>query len=230
MKLGTAQLLLPVKGNNYIYFMNAPKTLTLLLIGTYLNIGTVFAQDTSKSISNKSNIFVAVEQAPDFPGGTQAFYKYIASNLKYPAVASLLGLTGKVYLTFVVDKDGSVTDVKPIKCLGAGCESEAVRVVSMSPKWQPGVQKGKPVRVAYTIPITFGFQTDVGKTTMRSLRNSQYNFAFFIKGKTYSLDEAQKILGKSFDPFTIETVENFDDTKYSTPDKKEMYLVVMKGE
>ena len=120
--------------------------------------------------------------------------------------------------------------------MGAGCESEAVRVVSMSPKWSPGVQKGQPVRVQYNVPITFDLQTESGesanidKTFMKHLRKSEYGFAFFIKGQTYSLDDAQKILGKSFNPANIETVENYYDPKYVVPDKKETYLVVMKNE
>lgn len=209
--------------------MNKPKTLIALLICTLFTVGAQ-AQDTTKT---PPNIFVAVEQEPTFPGGIPAFYKYIGSNLKYPSVARILGLTGKVYLTFVVDKDGSVTDVKPVKCLGAGCESEAARVVSMSPKWSPGIQKGRAVRVQYTMPVSFSLETENGdrvtreKTLMKDLRKSEYGFAFFINGQTYSLDEAQKILGKSFNPSTIETVENFDDPKFVVLDKKETYLVVM---
>ena len=212
--------------------MNIPKTLIALSICMAFAVG-VHAQDTTKT---QPSIFVAVEQVPAFPGGLPAFYKYIGSSLKYPRVARILGLTGKVYLTFVIDKDGTVTDVKPVKCLGAGCESEAVRVVSMSPKWSPGIQKGRPVRVHYTMPITFSLESENGdrvnpdKTLMKNLRNSEYGFAFFIKGQTYSLDDAQKILGKSFNPATIETVENFDDPKFNVPEKQETYLVVMKND
>jgi len=209
-----------------------PKTLIALFICMAFAAG-LQAQDTAKT---QSRVFTAVEQEPAFPGGIQQFFKYISSNLKYPRVASILGLTGKVYLTFAVDKDGSVTDVRPVKCLGAGCESEAVRVVSMSPKWSPGVQKGKTVRVQYTMPISFDFKTESGdnvlpeNTAMKKLRKAEYGFAFFIKGKTYTLDEAEKILGKSFNPATIEAVENFDDPKFVVPDKKETYLVVMKND
>jgi protein TonB len=215
--------------------MTIPKTFTVLLIGVALYSQRTYAQDTSKNASAQSKLFVAVEQEPVFPGGVQQFYKYIASNLQYPVVAHLLGLTGKVYLTFVIDRDGTVTDVKPLKCLGAGCESEAVRVVSMSPKWQPGIQKGRPVRVMYTIPISFDFRTENGilanpdKTSMKKLQKSEYGFAFFIKGKTYSLDDAQGILGKSFDPSIIATVEPCADPKYLLADKKETYLVVIKN-
>lgn len=213
--------------------MNIPKTFTLLLIGLAFYSQAAYAQDTSKNTSAQSKMFAGFEQEPVFPGGYQQFYKYIASNLKYPAVARLLGLTGKVYLTFVIDRDGTITDVKPIRCLGAGCESEAVRVVSMSPKWQPGIQKGRPVRVQYTIPIAFGFRTESGdlvvpeKTLMSNLRKSGYGFAFFINNKTYSLDDAQQILGKSFDPSAIVSVEVCSDPQYIIANKKETYLVVM---
>lgn len=212
--------------------MNQPKTFIALIICMVFAAGAR-AQDTTKT---QPRIFVAVEQEPAFQGGIQEFYKYIGSNLRYPRVASILGLTGKVYLTFVVEKDGSVSNVTPVNCIGAGCESEAVRVVSMSPKWSPGIQKGRTVRVQYTMPITFNFFTENGdrvirdKTPMKDLRKSEYGFAFFIKGQTYSLDDAQKILGKSFDPAAIQAVENFDDPKFVVPDKKETYLVIMSND
>ena len=212
--------------------MNKPKTLIALLICMAFAVG-LHAQDTTKT---QRGIFAAVENEPVFPGGIPAFYKYITTSLKYPQVARILGLTGKVYISFVIDKDGSVTDVRPVRCMGAGCESEAVRVVSMSPKWSPGIQKGRKVRVQYTMPISFDLKTESGdkivpdKTSMKDLRKSEYGFAFFIKGQTYSLDDAQKILGKSFNPTTILTVENFNDPKYVVADKKETYLVVMKNE
>ncbi|MGN6640532.1 MAG: energy transducer TonB [Mucilaginibacter sp.] len=205
--------------------MNVPKTFIALLVGMPCII-SAHAQDTTKT---KPPIFAVFDIEPAFPGGAKAFNKYIASNLKYPTVARLLGLTGKVYLTFIIERDGTVTNVKPVKCLGAGCESEAVRVVSMSPKWNPGSQNGRAVRVAYMVPITFYFEDDPGKTALKKLRKSEYGFAFFINGQTYSLDEAQQILGKSFDPATIETVEDLDDPKYVVPGKTANYLVIMKN-
>lgn len=210
--------------------MSQPKTLIALFLCMTFAAG-VRAQDTTKT---QPNIFAAIEQEPAFPGGLPAFYKYITTSLKYPQVARILGLTGKVFISFIVERDGSVSDVRPVKCMGAGCESEAVRVVSMSPKWIPGVQKGRAVRVQYTMPISFNLQTEDGgrvpdKTSMKALRKSEYGFSFFIKGQTYTLDEAEKILGKTFNPATIEAVENFDDPKFVVPDKKETYLVVMKN-
>jgi protein TonB len=206
--------------------MKYPKLLFTLFISAALIVNVAFAQDTTQ----KAKTFVAVEQEPVFPGGIPAFYKYITKNLKYPEVAKIVGLTGKVFVSFIINKDGSIDDVRPIKCLGAGCESEAVRVVSMSPKWTPGVQKGRPVRVQYTMPISFNLDYGDSKITtqMRHLRNSDYVFVFYIKGKAYTVDEAEKILGKSFDPNLIASVENYDHPEYNLPDKKGVYLIVMK--
>jgi protein TonB len=206
--------------------MNLLKPIFTSLIVAALATGSAFAQDTTR----KNQTIEFVEQEPVFPGGTPAFGKYIVKNLKYPEVAHIVGLSGKVYVSFVVEKDGSVVDVRPVKCLGAGCESEAVRVVSMSPKWTPGVQKGRPVRVQYTVPINFNIDNEGNRvsTPMRRLRNSDYVFVFYIKSKAYTVDEAEKILGKSFDPAFISSVENYDDPQYAVPDKKGVYLIVMK--
>ena len=205
--------------------MNRLKPFFTLLIVATLATGSAFAQDTTSKTKEYS-----IEQAPIFPGGTSAFNKFITKNLKYPDVAKVLRLAGKVYVSFTIDGDGSVTDVKPVKCLGAGCESEAVRVIAMSPKWEPGFQNGKRVRVMYTVPINFNF-TDTDEkifTPMRRLRNSDYVFVFYIKGKAYTVDEAEKMLGKEFDPGTIASVENYDHPEYSIPNKKGVYLIVMK--
>lgn len=207
--------------------MKYPKFLFTLFISTVLIISIASAQDTTRH----KKIFSGVEQEPVFPGGVTAFNKFILKNLKYPEVAKVIGLAGKVYVSFVVDGDGSVVDVKPVKCLGAGCESEAVRVISMSPKWTPGVQDGKKVRVMYNVPIDFSINNMDTKvfTPMRRLRNSDYVFVFYIKGKAYTVDEAEKVLGKEFDPTTVETVENYDNAQYTMPDKKGTYLIVMKN-
>ena len=81
-------------------------------------------------------------------------------NLRYPQEAIEAGISGKVYISFVVEKDGSLTDIKVVRPLGSGTDEEAVRVLKNSPKWKPGIQNGRPVRVAYTMPISFTLQTD----------------------------------------------------------------------
>jgi periplasmic protein TonB len=100
-------------------------------------------------------IFIVVEQNALPRGGMEGFYKYVNSQLKYPAQARRMGIEGKVFIEFVVDKTGAITDVKAIKGIGAGCDEEAIRVVKNSPSWAPGKQRGKPVRQRMVLPITF---------------------------------------------------------------------------
>jgi TonB family protein len=168
-------------------------------------------------------------QEPTFPGGIRAFAQYIANNVKYPEVARIVGITGKVKVTFMVDSDGTITNAKPVNCMGAGCESEAVRVISMSPNWSPGIQEGKATNVQFVIAVSFTQNNTPQKTYMKTLTKSDYGFVFFIKDKTYTVDEAQNILGKSFDPATVEIVENYDNPQYAMPNKKAVYLIVMKN-
>jgi protein TonB len=104
---------------------------------------------------NPNQIFTAVEQAPNFPGGDGAFGKYLQKNMRYPAIARENNVQGRVVLTFVVERDGSLTDIKVLRSLGSGTDEEAVRVLKASPKWKPGIQNGRPVRVQYSIPVNF---------------------------------------------------------------------------
>ena len=99
--------------------------------------------------------FVIVEEAPEFPGGDAALYKYLAENLDYPKLAVETGITGKVYIRFIVEKDGSITQATIRKDIGGGCGAEARRVVRGMPKWKPGKQCKKPVRTEFTLPISF---------------------------------------------------------------------------
>jgi protein TonB len=99
--------------------------------------------------------FKFVEESAMPVGGIQAFYKYVSSNIKYPAQARRMGIEGKVFVEFVINKDGTLTDVKPIKGIGGGCDEEAVRIIQAAPAWNPGKQRGKPVRQRYTVPIYF---------------------------------------------------------------------------
>jgi hypothetical protein len=210
----------------YIYPMKRLK-LYLLTAWAVMAIGKTFAQDTAKNKQKKS--FIALETPPQYSGGVQSFSKFILKHLKYPDVAKIIGLNGNVYISFVVDTNGAVTNVAPVSCLGAGCTSEAVRVISMSPNWQPGFQDGKPVRVMYTVPINFTFNPDTTyETPIKKLRQSDYGFVFFIKGSTYSLDETEAKFGKSFNPIKVEDVEEYDNPKYADPGKKAVYLIVMK--
>mgnify|MGYP002516962480 CR=1 FL=1 len=104
-------------------------------------------------------IFVVVESMPEFPGGAQAMMRYIAENIKYPVIAQENGIQGRVICQFVVEKDGKVSDIQVVRSSGeASLDKEAQRVIGSMPKWKPGKQRGKPVRVKYTLPVNFRLQ------------------------------------------------------------------------
>lgn len=109
-----------------------------------------------KAINTAANkIWSSVESIPEFPGGTDAFYKFLSRNMRYPSDARRNHIEGRVIITFVVERNGTLHDVKMSRGIGGGCDEEAVRVIKLSPRWKPGVQNGAPVRVRYSVPITF---------------------------------------------------------------------------
>ena len=104
-------------------------------------------------------VFVVVESMPEFPGGQQALFKYLSENVKYPVIAQENGIQGRVVCQFTVNKDGSIVDVEVVRSGGdASLDKEAVRVIKTMPKWKPGKQRNKPVRVRYTVPVSFRLQ------------------------------------------------------------------------
>ncbi len=100
-------------------------------------------------------IFYIVEEQAEPYGGINAFYEFFKKHVNYPPQARRMNIEGKVYVQFVVDTDGTLTDIKVSKGIGAGCDQEAVRILKKHPKWKPGKQRGKPVKVRMTIPIIF---------------------------------------------------------------------------
>ena len=100
-------------------------------------------------------IFTVVENDPEFPGGKEALYKYLRDNIKLPQLARDNNITGIVYVTFVVERDGSISNPRILRGIGGGCDAEAVRVIKSMPKWIPGKQRGKPVRVQFNLPVRF---------------------------------------------------------------------------
>ena len=100
-------------------------------------------------------IFTIVEVQPTPVGGMKAFYSYVGDNLKYPNSAQRMGIEGRVFVEFVVERDGSLTDIKVAKGIGAGCDEEAIKVISQAPKWNSGKQRGRNVRVRMVMPIVF---------------------------------------------------------------------------
>jgi len=103
----------------------------------------------------EDEIFINSEKMPEFPGGEKEMLRFIGEHIAYPREAREIGATGTVYVTFVIEKDGSVSNVKVLRGIGFGCDEEAVRVISMMPKWSPGMQRTKPVRVSFNMPIAF---------------------------------------------------------------------------
>lgn len=102
--------------------------------------------------------FVTVEQYPEYPGGLEAMRTFLGKNLHYPTAASAAGVGGKVYVSFVVNIDGSLTDIQVLKGIGFGCDEEALRVIQKMPRWKPGKQSGQTVRVKYNLPIVFALE------------------------------------------------------------------------
>ena len=102
--------------------------------------------------------FIIVENMPTFPGGEKKMMEYVAKNVKYPQLAKEVGTQGRVFVSFVVEKDGSITNVTILRGIGSGCDEEAMRVVKSMPKWNPGLQCGRAVRVSCNLPINFKLQ------------------------------------------------------------------------
>lgn len=134
-------------------------SLVMVLAFTALSAQNTGEERNLKKSNVKESVdeptFNLVEQMPEFPGGIDAMRQYIAGNLQYPEQALKEKITGKVYVSFIVEKDGSVSNVKVLHGIGGGCDDEAVRVVSNMPRWKPGMKKGNPVRVQYTLPLNF---------------------------------------------------------------------------
>lgn len=106
----------------------------------------------------ETKVFDVVEQMPSFKGGDAALMEWLSKNIKYPVIAEENGIQGRVVATFVVERDGSITDVKIVKSVDPSLDKEAIRVLKAMPKWIPGRQNGQPVRVKYTVPVTFRLQ------------------------------------------------------------------------
>jgi protein TonB len=103
-------------------------------------------------------VFMVVESMPSFPGGDAALFKYLGDNIKYPVIAQESGIQGRVICQFVVNRDGSIVDIEVVRSVDKSLDAEAVRVISKMPKWTPGKQRGKTVRVKYTLPVNFRLQ------------------------------------------------------------------------
>lgn len=139
------------------------KKLFLLMVAAVLSTGWAAAQNTAEQ-SEEEMVFLVVDEMPAFPGGQEALFKYLTDNVIYPAIAKENGIQGRVVCTFVVEKDGRITNVEVVRSGGdPSLDKEAVRVIKSMPKWKPGKQRGQAVRVKFTIPVKFSLPKEAQK-------------------------------------------------------------------
>lgn len=142
--------------------------------------------------SNNSKVYDVVEEMPQFPGGPSALFEYLAKSIKYPVIAEENGVQGRVLLTFVVERDGSITDVKVVKSVDPSLDAEALRVVRYMPHWIPGKQNGSAVRVKYTVPVTFKLQEireEKAEAENGVSAESRFDNCWFVFGTRHELEE-----------------------------------------
>ncbi len=142
-----------------------PPDLDFFIVGEPIELDSIETTDTISNttkqlasdakLEDEDLIFGMMERMPEFPGGEEAMYEFLAKNLKYPQAAKDSNIQGKVYVQFTVDKDGTIINPKVARDIGGGCGEEALRVVKMMPKWKPGDQRGVKNRTQFHLPITF---------------------------------------------------------------------------
>jgi TonB family protein len=153
-------------------------------LGNSKGIGSPQTQDAktkttltsgSEKVANKEPVYSVVEHMPTYPGGDDARIAFMVQNIKYPEQAKKNGIQGKVFVTFVIESDGSISDVKVLRGIGGGCDEEAVRVIKLMPKWNPGMQEGKAVRTQFNIPIKFALDagSDKDKDKAKDIEKDQ---------------------------------------------------------
>ena len=150
----------------------APKALPEVVVVSY---GTAATDDKKakteapEKTNNDKVVFQVVEQMPQFPGGDNGLFKYLAESIKYPVVAQESGIQGRVICQFIIDENGQVNDVKVVRSVDASLDAEAIRVIKAMPKWTPGQQRGKSVSVQYTLPINFRLDAGKNETAFKPL-------------------------------------------------------------
>ncbi len=158
---------------------------------------------------NGETVYSVVENQPEFPGGIQEMYMFLARNIKYPTAAAKANVTGKVFLNFVITTEGEIQDIKILKGIGFGADAEAVRVVKEMPRWKPGMQSGKAVNVRYNLPIAFQIEDGNNK----NVGDATSGASVVAIGKSTALvvvDGVEKAPGfatTKIDPTTIQSVD-----------------------
>ncbi|MFW6352289.1 MAG: TonB family protein, partial [Bacteroidota bacterium] len=115
----------------------------------------IFSSFSAQAEMEESPVFFVVEDMPEFPGGDAALHNFISQNIQYPSEARVKGIQGRVYVSFVVDTDGSIIEVRVVRSISPSLDAEAIRIVKSMPRWKPGTQRGKSVQVSYTVPVNF---------------------------------------------------------------------------
>lgn len=144
------------------------KKLIILFVLFILSV-SIYAQNEEIEIieieeadTTNNDVFTVVDDFPSFSGGETKLYEFLANNIVYPKEAEKMGITGIVYVNFIIEQDGSISNARIIRDIGGGCGEEVLRVVNSMPKWNPGRQKGKAVRVQFNLPVKFtlGMETE----------------------------------------------------------------------
>lgn len=200
--------------------------------------------------SDANPVFQVVEVMPEFPGGMAECLKFLGKNIKYPVQSQQAGVQGKVIVQFVVEKDGSVSNPKVVRSIDPDLDGEAVRVISIMPKWKPGMQKGQAVRVKYTVPVTFRLDRPAGaddthrivlKMDSAAMRNNSVHFykgslsLEDVKDKPLLIIDGNKVpyeqMGK-MDASTIESISILKDSEavklYESEGKNGVILITTK--
>ena len=168
-------------------------------------------KDDSDESNTSGKPFDVVEQMPQFPGGPAALMEFLSKNVKYPQEAYKNGIQGRVIVTFVVNKDGSISDAKVVKSVDPQLDEEALRVVHSMPNWIPGRQNGEPVNVKYTVPITFKLQGDAKPATEKVIIGKEHKgkgLALVIDGKVYDVAELNGINPADIDSVRVEKAKD----------------------
>jgi TonB family protein len=194
------------------------------------------------AVDAQEKVFDVVEQMPEYPGGVQALLEYLQTNVRYPEEAEKQNLEGRVILTFVVGKDGSIRNAKVVKSVDPLLDAEALRVINAMPNWKPGRQNGKPVAVKYTVPLSFHLDdadtegelvkstgSDTSKPTAIHISGTTENLLIIVDGKEMSAEKMRRI-----DPKTIDRIEVLKDEdaikRYGEKAKEGVILITTKKE
>ncbi|MGN0281546.1 MAG: TonB family protein [Prevotella sp.] len=189
------------------------------------------SQNETSSLQPKGKdekVYDVVDEMPSYPGGMEAMFKFLQMNVCYPEVAQKNEIEGRVVVNFVIDKEGNVMEPKIVNSVSPDLDNEALRVVTAMPKWKPGMLKGKPVAVQFTIPIEFRLQGEDGDKAQKNVGVMEdNNMAYFVDGKTVDLETV-----KAIDPSTIASVNVLKNKasleKFGVKDKSGAVLVELK--